>query len=431
MELHEYPRPDNDTGLGVHWVAGYATAVGLAKIRDYWLPELKELGIKWVKIYNHDGAIDFAELLLTEGIMPIVRIFQPTPNPSRLGLKEIVHVEALIRAGVRYFEFNHEPDRAEEWRSGRVPADGLDLVAENTIANLELILEKGGMPAIPAVANGSRWDLVGKIVQQGRRDLFAGPVWQAIHNYAQNRPLDFPYDIGNQEGAAYTARFFRTIAEEEWGENGWRGRSLAEVNRLRLSRSNPGTTLAEDHGCWLAYEYFDELNRRHLGRSIPLLSTECGYLIGEDIDPRYPATTPDLHMAQTLEACRIMMGTSKRFKPAADYYFCTAFRLFANAKLGSSSSWWEGQAWYSDRWPSGQLPIVRALRAEPKSVRRWQDAGPVGAVAAIHGLVLHGHADMGVILAQNGRELRRAQLDDQHRFRFDGLLPGRYTLPRG
>ncbi|RIK47673.1 MAG: hypothetical protein DCC57_14035 [Chloroflexi bacterium] len=70
MELHEYPRPANDTGIGVHWTAGFASAIGIGRIRDHWLPEMKAMGIKWVKIFNHDGAIDFAELLLSEGIMP-------------------------------------------------------------------------------------------------------------------------------------------------------------------------------------------------------------------------------------------------------------------------------------------------------------------------------------------------------------------------
>src|SRR5690606_19317696 len=110
MELHEYPRPANDTGIGVHWSAGFASAIGIGKIRDIWIPEMKAMGVKWVKIFNHDGAIDFAELLLSEGFMPIVRIYRPSPNPSTLDIREIVHLDAFIRAGVHYFEFNHEPD---------------------------------------------------------------------------------------------------------------------------------------------------------------------------------------------------------------------------------------------------------------------------------------------------------------------------------
>lgn len=427
MELHEYPRPANDTGIGVHWGPGYATAVGLNRIRDFWLPELKAMGVKWVKIFNHDGALDFAELLLAEGIMPIVRIYRPTPNPSRLGVREVVQIDAFLRSGVRYFEFNSEPDQDGEWRGGRVPANGIDLVTENTIANLETILERGGMPGIPAVSNGSRWDLVGKIISHGRKDLFAGPVWQALHNFSRNRPLDYPYDIGNQEGAAYTYRFYQVVQNEDWGEDGWRGRTLEDVNRLRRDRCAPGATISDDPACWLAYEYADARNRNHLGRSLPLLSTECGYLIGEDIDPRYPATTPDLHMAQTLEACRIMMGTSQRFKAAPDYYFCSAFWLLANAQLGSSSPWWENQAWYSERWAGGALPIVWALKAEPKIARR-QLATQAGGLITLLGTVAHAGDHRVVVLERHGVERTRAELDINSRYKLTGLLPGNYVL---
>jgi len=425
MELNEYPRPANDTGIGIHWTVGYAAAIGMAKLRDFWIPELKAMGVKWVKVFNHDGALDFCELLLAEGIMPIVRLYRPAPNPGRLGVKEMVHLDALIRIGVRYFEFNNEPDVDAEWKGGRVPVNGLELAVENTIAALEVILERGGMPAIPAISNGSRWDLVGRIVAAGRRDLFEGPVWQAIHNYAQNRPLDYPYDIGNQEGGAFTERFYRAVASEPWQSDAWRGRTLAEVNRLRYDRRNPGATVADDHACWLAYEHFDALNRKHLGRSIPILSTECGYIVGEDGDPRYPATTPDLHMAQTLETCRIMMGASQRFKHAPDYYFCTAFWLIANERLGSTSSWWEGHAWYSDRWPGGILPIVRALQAEPKSARI---VGEDIARITLRGSVANLGERRTLLLERDGIEIEHAALDSTGIFEFPDLPDGVYLL---
>lgn len=428
MELHEYPRPANDTGIGVHWSVGYASAVGMGKLREFWLPEMKAMGVKWVKIYNHDGALDFAELLLAEGFMPIVRIYRPSPNPGRMGVKEIVQIDSFLRIGVRYFEFNSEPDQDAEWKGGRVPANGIDLVVENTVANLELILERGGMPGLPAVSNGSRWDLVGKIVAYGRKDLFAGPVWQALHNYSRNRPLDYPYDIGNQEGAAYTHRFYQVLADEAWGESAWRGRSLDEINRLRQDRANAGATIVEDPACWLAYEYFDSRIRSHLGRSLPILSTENGYLVGEDSDARYAATTPDLHMAQTLETCRIMMGTSQRFKPAPDYYFCTAFWLLGNAQLGSTSAWWENHAWYSDRWPNGALPIVWSLKAEPKAARQWKSGGGAGELIKLVGTVAHAGENRLVIVEKGGRERARALLDANSGYTIPELLPGSYLV---
>jgi hypothetical protein len=427
MELHEYPRPANDTGIGVHWAPGFASAIGMARIREQWLPEMRALGVKWVKIYNHDGALDFAELLLAEGFMPIIRLYRPTPNPGRVSLRDIVHVDSYLRVGARYFEFNSEPDRDSEWKGGRVPANGQDLVAEDTIVNLEAILERGGMPGIPAVSSGSNWDLVGRIIAKGRKDLFEGPVWQALHNYARNRPLDYPYDIGSQEGAAFTERFFETVANEKWDENAWRGRTLADVNRLRMDRATPGASLRDDHGGWLAFQYFDALNRHHLGRSLPLLATEGGYCVGDDSDARYPATTPNLHMAQTLEACRMIMGTSTRYPAAPDYLFCVAFAVLANEQLGGTSAWWERFAWYSQRWPGGRLPVVRALQAEPKIVRKWQGNGD-GKLISLRGAVLHAHGDQMVVLEREGIQVASAPLDANSRFLMSDLTPGDYTL---
>ena len=432
MELHEYPRPANDTGIGIHWAPGYAAAVGMAKLREVWIPELRALGVKWVKIYNHDGALDFAEMLLAEGFMPIVRLFRPTPNPGRLSLREIVFVDSFVRVGVRYFEFNSEPDRDSEWKGGRVPSNGMELVAEDSIVNMEAILERGGMPALPALSVGSTWDLVGKIVALGRKDLFDGPVWQAIHNYARNRPIDYPFDIGNQEGAAFTERFYRTVADEAWDENAWRGRTLAEVNRLRMDRCAPGATLRDDHAGWLAYQHYDARNRHHLGRSIPILATESGYVVGDDSDARYPAATPNLHMAQTLELCRTLMGTSTRFPAAPDYYFCAAFSVIANQQLGGNSAWWEKFAWYSSRWPGGSLPIVRALRAEPKSVRKWQGATGGGPLLALRGAILNRRAGAPerptLILEREGIQVASTLVDPNNRYLLGELAPGEYTL---
>lgn len=428
MEIHEYPRPANDTGIGIHWAPGYAAAVGMARIRELWIPELRSLGVKWVKIYNHDGALDFAELLLAEGFMPVVRIYRPSPNPGRLSLREIVHVDSFVRAGARYFEFNSEPDRDSEWKGGRVPANGLELVAEDTIANLDAILERGGMPAIPAVANGSTWDLVGKIIAKGRKDLFDGPVWQAVHNYCRNRPLDYPYDIGNQEGAAFTERFYRTVADEQWDENAWRGRSLVEINRLRLDRCSPGASLREDHACWLSFQHFDALNRHHLGRSIPIMATESGYLVGDDSDARYPATTPNLHMAQTLEVCRILMGTSTRFPAAPDYLLCAHLAVIANQQMGGNSAWWEKYAWFSNRWGNGSLPIVRALRAEPKVVRKRQGNVAGAPLIRLRGAVLNTRERQTVVLERNGLQVASTPLDQNNRFQIDQLSPGAYVL---
>lgn len=424
MELHEYPRPKDDTGIGVHWSAGYPLVVGIERVRSYWLPELQAMGVKWVKIANHDGGLELAELLLANDIMPIVRIYRAEPNPGTLGERELQAVRDYVSIGVRYFEFNNEPELGVEWVGGVVPPNALDIVAQNAIIDMERILERGGYPAIPALATGSRWDIVGKIVELGRIDLFQGPVWQAVHNYSVNHPIDYPDDDGNQRGAPYTPEFFERIRSERWGRDAWNGRSLDEVNRLRRERANPGHTIMDDASCWRSYEFFDALVRKHIGRSIPVLSTENGWLVGEDADPRYPATTPNLHMAQTLEACRIMMGTSERYPPAPDYYFCTAFWLLGNYTLGHWAARWESQAWYSSMWPGGRLPIVDALKAEPKQPRRWHGGSAVGGV--LQGKVRAGAGRRLILENEQWRAVSVVGPDET--YRFTGVPMGSYVL---
>ena len=233
MDLRDYPRPKNDTGIGVHWNAGYASAIGLGQVEQIWLPKLKAMGVKWVKISQHDGAMGFAELLLKNDIMPIVRIYRPQPNPGTLGNRELAAVRDYVAAGVRYLEFNNEPDLGVEWQGGEYPLNGAQIVARNAVIDMEAILQLGGYPAIPSLRPGGRWDLVGEICRLGRRDLLSQPVWQALHNYSANHPLDYPYDRVNQEGAPCSQALFDKLALEKWNGDAWGGWTLEQLNQFR------------------------------------------------------------------------------------------------------------------------------------------------------------------------------------------------------
>lgn len=123
-----------------------------------------------------------------------------------------------------------------------------------------------------------------------------------------------------------------------------------------------------------------------------------------------------------------MMGSSSRFDHAPDYYFCTAFWLLANYSLGSWAPEWEGQAWYSNRWPDGKLPTVDALKAEPKQVRRWR--GEIGIGGQINGVVRGGAGLMiqalrgdGWVLAGRVGTDERYELIDVPLERYQVSLP--------
>ncbi len=429
MELWEYPRPPGDNGIGVHWSAGYPAMLGMGKIREQWLPELKAMGVKWVK-FLHDGGEGFAELLLKNDIMPIVRLYRPQPNPSVLGKREIEFLERYLKIGVRYFEFNNEPDLSVEWRSGQLPENAIDLVAENAIIDMETILEKGGYPAVPTLAVGTKWDLVGKICDLGGDYLFEGGVWQAIHNYVLNHPLDYPYDDVNLKGAPVSRQEYDRLAAQQGQKDmtAWDSDTLEMVNARRRSSIAPsGVTISDDPSAWRSYEFYDLMARQHLGRSIPVLSTEGGVNVGDRADLRYPRLTYELHKEMTLEMCRVMMGVSKRFEKAPDYYFCTALWLLGNFTLGHYSTWWESQAWYSPNWPNGRLPTVEALKAEPKRERP-----PISRErprrGGIRGRVLDGGAGHTLVLKRGEQPLKTTTVEDDGTYRFSRLEGGRYNL---
>jgi hypothetical protein len=427
MELHDYARPPDDTGIGVHWSAGNAGAVGMGEVRDYWLPQLIHLGVKWVKIL-HDGGLELAELLLQNDIMPIVRLYRLRPNSSdpqpgkgTLGDRELEALERYISIGVRYFEFNNEPDLHGEWEGAQVPDNAETIVARNAIIDMVTILERGGYPSIPATAIGTKWDLVGKIIDLGRRDLFDGPVWIAVHNYDINHPLDYPYDAVNQHGQPLTREEYDELNRQgAWDGQSWGHRSMEWINDQRQWGVNTGHTIHDDPSCWLSYTRFDDLVQDHLGHRLPILSTENGPIVGEDDDPRYATTTPERHRDKVLEMCRIMMGTSERFDPAPPQYFCTAFWLLGGVVLLDG---WESSAWYSPTRPGGRLPVVDALQDLPKQPR--PDIGPVWEGGVIEGWIRNG---AGRELLLDGPVSQIGHVAADEAFCFDGLRAGRYEL---
>jgi len=427
VDLRDYPRPPNDTGIGVHWSAGSAAAVGMGELCNYWLPELLALGVKWVKIL-HDGGGEFAELLLQNDIMPVVRFYRyqpnstdPSPGKGTLGQSEIEYLERYVSIGVRYFEFNNEPELHSEWEGGQVPRNAEEIVARNAIIDMETILRLGGHPAVPATAIGTRWDLVGKIIELGRRDIFDEPVWIAVHNYDINHPLDYPHDGVNQQGQQLTGEEYEELNRQgAWDGRNWGHRSLEWINEQRTLGANPGHTIHDDASCWLAYTRLDDLVQQHLGRPLPILSTENGSIVDEDDDPRYPATTPERHRDKVLEMCRMMMGTSERFDPAPPQYFCTAFWLLGGTVLLDG---WESHAWYSPTRPGGRLPVVDALKALPK--QRRPGFGPIWEEGIIEGRV---HNGAGRSLLLDGPLSRVTDVGSDESFGFEKLRTGRYRL---
>ena len=454
MDLYDYPRPINDTGIGVHWSAG-VSHVSTSQLRSFWIPELHALGVCWVKFAEHRYAVSLAEDLLAAGIMPIVQIYREDNRSLAFSSAEIEAIDTLVAAGVRYFEPQYVSN------SPRVPAlrQPIHVVADRVVADLEAILARGGLPGLPPLAPNHHFDLIRLLIERGHLDLVRGPIWQAVRNSGINRPLNFPHDPGHRDGAPLTQEYYDALLHESWSGDAWQGHELAWINSLRRQvaqgkRFDQVKIPAEDE-CWLAYEPIDALNQRLLGRSLPILATAGGWIVGSAEDARYPAVTPLLHLAQTLEACRMLMGTSRRYAAAPDALFCCAFWLLANDAIESDRTIPEAQAWYSPVWPQQTLPIVPALKAEPKRTRLpfWTPNHEAGRSAAAAGVdtarpvsaqprsvmpetmtastlsgQVRGGAGAVLCLVRSDGVLYRSLADSAGNYEFVELAKGRYTL---
>lgn len=369
ISLADYTRPPDDNGRGI--VAYPAPGwKGGEQGFEYWIAELQQLGIKWVRVLDDRGdSLALVERLLAVGIFPIVRILRrdlppndsPEPNPGHISAREEVTIKKHIDAGVLYFETNNEPDNPAEWKQHAVPAGAEEtakLVALSWLFDARFILEAGGYPGLPAVSSGSGMDLLGALASLGRQDILLEGGWVAVHNFGHNRPLNFPSDRVNQNGATLSAQEFDfgPLTDWVWWDTALgRANTLDEINNLRAQRKNAGQSIAQDHAAFREYEYFDALARKHLGRSIPILATEGGYQVGRRIDMRYPRITPALQADLTVALYEFMQ------RDAPDYYFAACPSLLAGTPATQAS------AWYSDFWDrairngnaaNGELPPV-------------------------------------------------------------------------
>ncbi len=352
LSLSDYQRPPQDNGRGIVGfpVAGWN---GGERGFDFWVAELQQLGIKWLRVVDDSGdSLLLCEKLLRAGIFPIVKILRrdlppndsPEPNPGHISAREEVTIKKLLDLGVLYFETNNEPDNPAEWKQHAIPGnleEAAKLVALNWLFDARFIIEAGGYPGLPAVSSGSEMDLLGALASLGRQDILLDGCWLAVHNFGHNRPLNFPNDRVNQNGAPLTAQEydFGPLTEWVWWDPALgRANTLDEINTLRAQRKHAGQVIAHDHAAFREYEYLDALAKKHVGRSIPILATEGGYQVGRRTDLRYPRITPALHADLTVALFEFMQ------RDAPDYYFAACpWLLVGNQKTQAS-------AWYSDFW---------------------------------------------------------------------------------
>jgi hypothetical protein len=392
MNLSDFPRPLNDTGLGIHLSASNVHPLG-ERESDYiwWISEIKAMGFTWVKLLVGGGnAVEIARLLQNNGLMVIVRFYQHEQWPDALLDHQpqlAQYVRDYVAAGVRYFETGNEQNLKPEWNGGEGNTASWDIgaqpdrICEAWVRDAKIVLDNGGYPLYPALSPGGHYNDVdffrascAWLAQKGYRDLLQRGCCIGIHNGTLNHPLDYPGDPVNQLGIP--------VSEEEYNQHVWAG-SRDFVNAERVRGKNPGQTLlsvnneGKDTGgsnCWDKFKAYRDIFFNTFGFEIPILGTEGGVWVGTRIndnygpriyDPRYPAISKEMQKDWTLEIARKMMAGG--YPP---YYFCTGFWIISNHDMGNTYAGFENDAWYSaGLWDGGRLPVVHAMKDLPKQLR--------------------------------------------------------------
>ncbi len=326
--LSQYPRPPADTGWGFHDSAGADCRPGDAAGYARYLRQ--ELGVTWFKLLARGtNKVDLARAFTQQGLEVIVRLYAGQPHPHYVVPEG--EVRAYVDAGAHYFEWGNEPNLCLEWnRASWDEGARVDKVCQQFLRNAEVIRRAGGIPLFPALTPGGDYP---------HRDWYR-TTFEWLRQHGHLSALD--------------------------------GAAMAIHNR---PMNNPLNHI-DSTGCnFLEYEWIDDLVRRYVGRSLPLLATEAGYEPGWNQNPSFPPIDPQRHAAYNVEILRNFgPHGSRRWR---DSLFCQCMWLVDSFGHHDFSE----AAWHGNRqWAGGgNLPAVATLRAEwqGRPFQRkwsWEDA---------------------------------------------------------
>lgn len=208
--MNEWPRPNKDTGIGLHDHAncGWKPNDFQAEVAKF-----KEHGVSWYLFFVCDeGKADWARCLVDNDIMPILRIW-PMSFPKMSF--DMAHLLAYRDVGVKWFEVGNEPNLEGEW-SGTLPngRDAARKVAENYARIANTVRAAGMWPLTPALSPGGnihhraffQWFMERIMELGGESVLWPGGIGlhcRPLGNPLEDGPSD--YDVGAREWEWYDA----------------------------------------------------------------------------------------------------------------------------------------------------------------------------------------------------------------------------------
>lgn len=302
MALQEFPKPEGDNGRGMHWVP---TTSSTTDVVDRFVQQAKEMKIKWMVVLNEDtkvGDNDYlVKQLVTNGIMPVMRVYTPNGNAIQGDLEAMVnHYRPM---GVYYYQLYNEPNLNVENPDGVPSPDGY---LDKWIPAAKAVARAGGLPGFGSLAPGGNFDdmeflgqTLDKIKQRGDVAVL-DKAWLSMHNYTLNHPLDY----------------------------------------------------FKDSNGFMKFRWYDSLVKQKLGRGMPIIGTEGGTHVGATDDKTFPA----IDQARQVD---MVTGAYRYMKNREPYNFAYSYWVIANEEGGGQDPGFTQHALFKS---GGKSPVVDALK---------------------------------------------------------------------
>ncbi len=362
-DLNSYPKPQFDTGVGMHWSAGgngldQATAQKAICV-------LKNIGVSWIKVVaNGANAIEFVKEMKQNDIEPIIRLYRAGPVPNFLAQSDLAAVAAYIQAGASYFESTNEPNLHIEWQGGSIPGCNGALhcdtsvcktAAEQTmqawIQDAKNIQVVGGFPVFPALAPGGNCD--------DRQFLHDSFEWLknntcTLADGTTDSCLEL-FDADKSNGHP----------------------AVMGIHNYNLRYDNNGSPSSPQfdsgNNGFLRFIDYNNTITQYLGRSIPILATEDGTTTNADAPADKPATSDDWFKGVNIAMANYQMQNT------TPYFFNTSYWL----SMPNPDGKWAVNAWFNTDLASKFASTIDALKALPKKNRRNNNATNACTVSAV------------------------------------------------
>lgn len=219
LELQDWPRPADDNGLGIHFLAtGYYSEQDL----DTQIARLKALHLKWATVvYTDENHLELAARKFSDaGIMVLWRkTLRPYQRYSSWGRD----IDILNKYHLPpYLQLYNEPELPAEWDDQ--PQD-MDLYFANLFAAAKDVYNAGGYPGIQFLDEDNLRRFIDEIFARKGEALFHR-MFFVPHAYGLNHPPDYQEDVNGVLGLrAFATIFFKRLGFVPpfiVGEGGWK-----------------------------------------------------------------------------------------------------------------------------------------------------------------------------------------------------------------